>query len=369
MISAAAPLAETSERALRAGMRILKGAVAAHASDVHLRAGSAPVVRIEGDLVPLDHPTLSDSLVATMAHALAERGGVEIRGSQADFSCQLPGVGRFRVHAYRQSGRLAIVLRHIPDQIPDFATLRLPPVAKRIVGTERGLVMVCGATGNGKSTTIASFLEYINQNATKHVVTIEDPIEFVFDEKHSSFSQREVGRDVESVMQGLEGAMREDPDVLFIGEIRTLEQFDVALNAAESGRFVISTFHSGDATRAVQRMIHMYPPDYRDGAAHRIADCLAAVICQRLVPRRGARQRILVTEVLVRSPTVQDCIRDPSRLRGLPAALERGTHEYGTHTFDQQLLQMVRDGLVTLDTAKAVANSPNDLARALKITR
>jgi twitching motility protein PilT len=327
------------------------------------------MVRIAGQLCPLEHPPLTADIVRDSVAALGRAAGMTVEPPQVDFSCDVPGAGRFRAHAYWERGNPAIVLRHIPTEIPDFAALRLPPVVKPIASSERGLVLVCGATGNGKSTTIAAMLQWINQRATKHVVTIEDPIEFVFENDRSTFSQREVGRDVDSMQTGMEGALREDPDIVFIGEIRTATHFDAALSAAESGRVVISTFHSSDAMRAVQRMIHMYPQDFREGACHRIADALAAIVCQRLVPMRGGSQRVLVTEVLVRNPTVQDCIRDPARLRALPAALERGTSEFGTHTFDQELLRMIRDGLVSVDTAKAVANSPSDLVRALKLTR
>jgi twitching motility protein PilT len=292
-----------------------------------------------------------------------------MRLMQVDFSCVLPDSGRFRAHLYRQSGTHAMVLRRIQDPIPDFAALRLPAVLKRIAQADRGLVLVVGATGNGKSTTIAAMLDFINQTASKHVVTCEDPAEFIFRDKLSTFSQREVGRDVDSFEQGLHGALREDPDVLFIGEVRTTEALETALNAAESGRLVISTSHAQDAARTVQRLINMYPLDFRESARGRIADVLVAIIAQRLVQRKNARQRILCTEVMTNSPTVKDCIRDPTRFRGLNAAIEAGTHEYGSHTFDQMLLAMVRDQLITPETAQVAATNPSDLTRNLKVMR
>jgi twitching motility protein PilT len=358
--------------ALELALRILRGAVAAGASDVHLKAGVAPLVRIQGQLCPLEHPALPDELVDATVAALAASAGVppeRANRPQVDFSCEVPDVARFRAHAYRQKGTAALALRRVPHPIPDFAALRLPPVVKRIAHAERGLVLVAGATGMGKSTTIAAMLEYVNCNAARHVVTLEDPVEFVFEDKRSSFSQREVGRDVESMSVGLEGVWREDPDILFIGELRTIEEFDVALNAAESGRVVVSTCHAADAARTITRMISLYPPDFRDSARARLADSLQAIIGQRLVTRRGARDRLLVTEVLTQSPTVQDCIRDPARTRSISSALEAGTHEYGSHSFDQNLAGMVRDGLVAVDTAKAAATSPSDLVRSLRITR
>jgi len=361
-----------SGRELELALRILRGAVAARASDVHFKSGVAPLVRIDGELCPLDHPPLSAQLVAATAAALSALAGVSperARLSQLDFSCDIPDVGRFRVHAYRQNGTAALALRRVPTPIPDFASLRLPPIVKRIALADRGLVLVAGATGMGKSTTIAAMLEWVNASAARHVVTLEDPVEFVFDDKRSTFSQREIGRDVESMAAGLQGAWREDPDVLFIGELRTVEEFDVALNAAESGRVVISTCHAADAARTIVRMVGMYPTELRDSVRARLAESLHAIIGQRLVARRGARDRLLATEILTQSPTVQDCIRDAARTRSIPAALEAGTHEYGSCSFDQNLAAMVRDGLVTVETAKAAATSPSDFVRGLRITR
>jgi twitching motility protein PilT len=360
------------QSSLETAIRIIRGALAAKASDIHLRSDSVPLVRIEGEILPLTHPPIDAQVVGTTIRALAAWAGIgddRLQRQQFDFSVLVPEVGRLRVHAYRESGKPACVMRAIPNPIPEFAELRLPPVIKRITSMSRGLVLLCGATGNGKSTSIAAMLSYINQNEAKHIVTIEDPIEFVMEDKVSTFSQREVGRDVESFEEGLRGAMREDPDVIFVGEVRSFDEFELALNAAESGRLVITTFHAADTMRAITRMVHWYPPDLRESVANRLADALAAMICQRLVPLRGGRERVLVTEVYQRNPVAQDCIRDLTRLKGLPAALERGKSEFSTHTFDQELLQMVRDKLITLDTAKACANSPNDLVRALNVTR
>lgn len=361
---------EARLRTLEAGLRILRGAAAAKATDVHVKAGAPPRVRIRTQVVPLEHPPLSAEFVTTMVQALAAFAGVaahRMNDKQYDFSCEIPELGRYRVHAYRQQGSLAATLRFIRKQIPDFNSLRLPPVVKRIAALERGLVLVTGATGNGKSTTIASLLDYINQKLPKHIVTLEDPIEFVFQDNVGSFSQREIGRDVDNMQQGLEGALREDPDVLMVGETRTLAEFEVVLNAAESGRLVFSTFHSSDAERTVQRMINMYAPTHQDQARARIADVLSAVISQKLVPQKGTNEPILVTEVLTRSPTVIDCIRDSARLRAMTAALEKGTNEYGSHSFDQVLMGLVRDNIVALDTAKAHVHSANDFVRNLNL--
>jgi twitching motility protein PilT len=377
-LPAAEPLELEGESQTSAGnpgemiLRIMRAANKLGASDLHLRALAPPIVRLEGELRPLNHPPLTESDVLNAARALAEGAGVppeKLKAMQVDFSCVLPGAGRFRAHMYRQSGSTALVMRRIQDPIPDFASLRLPAVLKRIAMAERGLVLVVGATGNGKSTTIAAMLEYINATVSKHVVTCEDPAEYIFRDQLSTFSQREVGRDVDSFEQGLHGALREDPDVLFIGEIRTTEAMEIALNAAESGRLVISTSHAQDSARTIQRLINLYPADFRESARGRLADVIVAIVAQRLVQRKNARTRVLCTEVLTGSPTVKECIRDPARFRGLNAAIEAGLHEYGSHTFDQMLIAMVRDGLIAPETAQTAATNPSDLMRNLKVTR
>ncbi len=351
-------------------LRILKGSVAAGASDVHMRAGHAPVVRMEGVLRPLEHPPLTAEFIEVSRQVLAHYAGIDpsrLAARQGNFACEVEGVGRMRVHFYHQAGTPALVLRTIPKVIPDFALLRIPPVVKRVVGADRGLVLVTGATGNGKSTTIASLLERVNQERSMHIVTIEEPIEFMFVEHRSTFSQREVGRDVDDIEQGLTGALREDPDWIFVGEIRTTREFDVALAAAEAGHVVVSTLHAQDSARAIQRMLQFYPEEHQAAIRERVADVLASIVSQRLIPKRGARERILATEVLMRAPTIQDCIRDPARFRGLTQALESGASEYGTQSFDQQLVTMVRDGLITPESARAAATHPNDLVRTLKM--
>lgn len=358
---------------LRAALiRILKGSLAAGASDVHLRAFHSPVVRLNGTLRPLDHAELPPHFVEVARDLLggwAAETEDRLTQLQGDFACEVPEAGRFRVHHYRQANTAALVLRAIPDPIPDFADLRVPPVCKHLSGVDRGLILVTGSTGHGKSTTIASLLERVNQEFPRHVVTVEDPIEYIFTEHRSTFSQRQVGRDVDDLRAGLLGALREDPDWIFVGELRGVEDFELALSAAEAGHVVISTMHAKDSSSAIQRIINAFPPTQRDSARERLAEALSGLIAQRLVPRRGVKERVLVTEVLMRAPTVQDCIRDPSRFRGLRTALESGTSEYGTHTFDQQLLKMVRDGVITPDTARTAAISPNDLVRAIKMQR
>lgn len=350
-------------------LRILQGAIKARASDVHLRANQPPLVRIDGELLALDHPTLEPGFVSTAIRALAGWGEVDpdrLGKKNVEFSVEVPRVARFRAHAYRQQRSDALVLRWIPSPVPEFSDLRLPAVLKPIALEQRGLVVVSGATGNGKSTTIAAMLQFMNSQVSRHVVTLEHPIEFVFEGDLCSFSQREVGVDVADFESGLSAAMREDPDVIFVGEVRTPEAFEVALSAAESGHLVVTTLHSTDAMSAIMRMIHFYPADRQGAARQRLAEAVAGIVAQRLLPTRGGSGRVVVTEVLRKTPTVTECIREPSRFRGLPQALDADFHEYGTHSLDTVLLKLVRGGVVDVEVARGAARSPKDMLRQLK---
>ncbi|MCB9623961.1 MAG: PilT/PilU family type 4a pilus ATPase [Sandaracinus sp.] len=353
--------------------RILRGAIAARASDVHLRVGVPPIVRMAGELVPFEHPALEMHQVESIAHILAERGGLARERAtqrQVELSVDLEDVGRFRVHLYRQRGARAVVLRHIPNPIPDLASLRLPPAIKPISLERSGLVVITGATGNGKSTTIASMLQHLNQNARRHVVTLEEPIEFLLEDERCTFSQREVGVDVGSISEGITSALREDPDVIVVGEARTSEEIDLALSAAETGVLVIMTMHASDTLEAIQRIVHSYPSDFRSVARDRVAATLVAVIAQKLLPVRGGeRERVLVTEVLRSFGMVRECIREPARFRTLPQVLDQAASEYGTHSFDALLLQLVRSRVIDVEVARGAARNPKDIVRALTLSR
>lgn len=350
-------------------LRILQGAIKARASDVHLRADQPPLVRIDGELLALDHPKLDNSFVLNSLQALgswADLQPQQIGARQVEFSVEVPRASRFRVHAYRQRRSQALVLRWIPSPIPEFADLRLPAVLKPIALEQRGLVVVSGATGNGKSTTIAAMLQYMNKQVARHIVTLEHPIEFLFEGDLCSFSQREIGVDVDSFEVGLTASLREDPDVIFVGEVRTPEAFEVALSAAEAGHLVVTTLHSTDVMSAIMRMIHFYPAERQNAARQRIAEATAAVVAQRLLPTRGGQGRVAITEVLRKTPTVTECIREASRFRGLPQALDSDFHEYGTHSLDTVLLKLVRGGVIDAEVARGAARSPKDLVRQLK---
>jgi len=352
--------------------RILRKALDVEASDVHLKPGAPPALRVDGELQVLDATPLGRELVESATMGLAAGAALDpafILRKQCDFGCDVDGIGRLRCHAYRTGGRLALSIRMVKSPIPDLGALRLPPVIKRIALAERGLVLVTGPQGTGRTTTIASMLQFVNTQATRHVATLEDPIEFRFDDRQSRFSQREIGRDVDSVVAGLDGAMREDADIVLVGALQTQQEMELALTVAESGRLVVSTMHTVGAPRTVQRISGLFPPQQRDSVRRRLADAVAGMVSQRLVPLRNSRRRVLVTEVLTPSPNVLDCIREERRLKALHAAMETNTTEHGSHTFDQRLLTMAREGLITIDTAQAVANNPAHLVRSLNIVR
>lgn len=344
--------------------KLLAGVVSLRASDVHLRANSAPFVRVDGVLSrttagPLSPQLVEDIIQLTSGHALSERAA-----HSWEYSFEQPGLARFRGHVFRESDRWALTLRVVPLAIPSFAELRLPPVVKQLAEATPGLVLISGPTGNGKSTTAASILNHLASKETLHVVTVEDPIEYRLSDQSSCISQREVGRDTPSFEEALRSVLREDPDALFISEIRDFSTLEVALQAAETGHAVFSTFHTSTALKCVQRLVAMFPSEDQVSARARLADSLRGVIAQRLLPRKGTRGRVLCTEVMLNNYAAKECIRDAGRTAALTAVLER-SGEQQMHSFDQCLAGLVREGLVAPDVALAYASAPADFKRAL----
>lgn len=349
--------------------RLLALAVQQRASDVHLRVGQPPMLRVAGELVPVEGMLFDREALQAVSERMVPVGLRERAAacSQFDFSAEWPGAARFRVHRFLARGDAALVLRLIPLQIPDFATLRLPPAVKRIAALERGLVLVTGATGMGKSTTIASFLDFLCKNTRQHILTIEDPVEFVIGPGTSLVSQREVGRDILDYSAGLWAALREDPDTIFLGEIRDLETVRVALQAAETGHLVLSAIHTSDATSTVEHLISLFPPEEQLAGRFRLAETLQAVLSQKLLPMKGRKSRILVTELMLRSASIQEMIRKPERLRGLAERMAQSAPD-GMHTFDQELRRMLEGGLLDFEVARAAASNPADFVRNLQVT-
>ncbi len=344
--------------------KLLSGVVNLRASDVHLRANSAPYVRVDGALSKTTAAPLAPQLIEDIIQITSGRQPGDREAMNWEYSFEQPGLARFRGHVFRENDRWALSLRVVPLSIPGFAELRLPPVVKVLAGATPGLLLISGPTGSGKSTTAASFLHHLATQETVHLVTVEDPIEYRLTDLPSCVSQREVGRDTRSFEEALRSVLREDPDVLFISEIRDLATLEVALQAAETGHAVISTIHTATALKAIQRMVAMFPFEDQLSARARLADTLKGIVAQRLLPRKGTRGRVLCTEVMVNNYAVKECIRDSARTAALTAVLER-SGEQQMHTFDQCLAVLVREGLVAPEVALAYANAPADFKRAL----
>ena len=353
--------------------KVLAGAYKYPVSDIHFKVGEPPFYRIYGELKRLGSNTLSSNDLHVIAKTLRpdfDEIQKQNNWKGFDFSIEAQGLGRFRVSIFRQKSTPAIVLRVIPKEIPNFTQLRLPLVIKRIAGFERGLLLVTGATGMGKSTTIASVLQFVNMNWCKHILTIEDPIEFLIESGKSSVSQREIGRDVEDYHSGLWSAMRQDPDIIFIGEIRDFRTMDVAIQAAETGHFVVSTVHTPDVTRTISRVIGLFPSEQQHMIRARLAENLKAIVSQNLLPRQDQSGRVLATEILINNYSIQECIRDPdSTPIDLLKHIENGMDEYQMQTFEHDLISLLKEGLITIDVAKGAARSPTDFVRSLDLTR
>ncbi|MEX0935773.1 MAG: PilT/PilU family type 4a pilus ATPase [Gemmatimonadota bacterium] len=342
---------------------IFKAAIERGASDIHIKTGDVIRARIHGRLMPLTQQKMSSDQVRTLAQKLMpyERDRERI-DEITDYDCSwgLSGLGRFRVNILRQRGSFMIVMRVIPFEAPTIEQLRMPKVLERIAENERGLILVTGITGSGKSSTMAAMVEHINQQMQKHIVTLENPIEFLHRDQKSSITQRDIGTDTDSFATGLRAALRQDPDVILIGEMRDTEAIDIALKAAETGHLVISTVHTQNAVQTLSRLIAVFDKSEQEMVRIRLSESLQAVVSQRLLPRADGPGRIVACEVMVVTGTIRDCIRDPDRTQEIADLIEEGREHYGSQSFDQHLLDLVRDKQVTFKTAKAAATNPSD---------
>jgi len=348
--------------------QLLAAAVKNHASDIHFKAGSPPIFRINGEVREVKAPKLrSEDTMDIVSHLLPRQ---ELRDRIAelqdyDTSYVLENVGRFRVNIFRQKTTLAVVMRIIPIEVPTFESLGLPPILEKISNEERGMILVTGVTGSGKSSTLAAMIAHINHNRHRHILTIEDPIEFVHQDDHCTVSQREIGVDTKGFSEGLRRALRQDPDVILVGEMRDYETVDIALKAAETGHLVFSTVHTTDAPRTINRLVGVFPADEQDLVRIRIAEALRAVISQRLLPKASGKGRALAAEIMVNTLSIAECIRDASKTMGMKEYIEKGYDQYGMQSFDQCLTRLYRSGEITLEVAKGAASNPADFERAL----
>ncbi len=350
--------------------RIIKAAVERGASDVHIKAGDVVRARIDGRLMVLTKQSLTaDQTRAIALHFMSgesERATIDTLRDH-DCSWSSPGIGRFRVNILRQRASHSIVLRVIPAEVPTFETLRLPSVLNRIALSERGMVLVTGVTGSGKSSTMAAFVQAINSVHEKHILTLENPIEFIHADLKSSVTQREVGIDTDTFRMGLRAALRQDPDVIMIGEMRDAETIDTAMKAAETGHLLISTLHTPDAVSTIIRIMAMFPPDEQSVVRMRLAESLQAVVSQRLLPKASGHGRAVAAEVMVVTPTIRDLIAE-NRVGEIRDYIADGS-QYGMQTFDQHLTELVTSGEVTFETALGASTRPADFELTFRMMR
>ncbi|PYN31398.1 MAG: type IV pili twitching motility protein PilT [Candidatus Rokuibacteriota bacterium] len=343
--------------------RLLAAGVERGASDLHLKAGAPPILRIHGRLMPQgDFGVITAEDMDRLARKmLAERWYNQLRdGKEIDTAYAVQNYGRFRVNMFLALGTVRAVLRSIPSKKPRFDELALPPVLEQLAMERRGLVLVTGITGSGKSTTLAAIIDFINRNRNDHIITIEDPIEFTHDDINCVVSQREIGHDSTSFAIALRAALREDPDVILVGEMRDPETMSVALHAAETGHLVFSTLHTLNAAETVNRIIGTFPPHQEQQIRDQLAAVVQGVVSQRLIPRIGGEGRIPAVEVMISTGQIRDCIREAKRTPEIPAAIAQGQVQYGMQTFDQCLLHLYREGLISYETAREAASSPDD---------
>jgi twitching motility protein PilT len=344
---------------------ILKVAIKGGASDIHLKMGLPPLFRVDGALVPLrdgERITLEEikAMAFSMMNPVQKARFEEQR--EADLAYGIAGLGRFRVNVFQQRGAIGIVLRVIPFGVKTVEELNLPDVVKAISQEHRGLILVTGTTGSGKSTTLAAMIEQINSERTSHIMTIEDPIEFLIRDRRSIVNQREIGVDTHSFANALRGALRQDPDVILVGEMRDFETIETALTAAETGHLVMSTLHTLDATETINRIISVFPPYQQKQVRLQLSTVLKAVISQRLVPRADGKGRVPALEILVSTGLVRELIADKDRTKELSDAITKGYTTYGMQSFDQSLMQLVKEGLVTYEEALKNVSNPDDFA-------
>ncbi len=343
---------------------VLRQMLEQNASDLHLKVGCAPTLRVNGELRNLAMSPMRSDDMKTLADQIMppKRQKEFAEAKEADFALGVPGIGRFRVNAYQQRGTIAYAFRIVPFQAHTISELNLPPVMEEVAMKPRGLVLVTGVTGSGKSTALAAMIQYINQNRNANIITIEDPIEFLHRDNKAHINQREVGTDTASFAQALRRVLRQDPDILLVGEIRDLDTLDTALKAADTGHLVFSTLHTTDATQTINRILSFYPPHQQAEVRFLLASSLEAVISLRLVPRSDKPGRVPAAEILINTAAVRDNIRDMSKSLNIPELIAEGTVQYGMQSFDQSLMNWYKKGVISYENAIYYATRPSEFA-------
>ncbi len=348
--------------------KILEAMMERNASDLHIKVGSRPIVRIDGRLEHLNGPPPNqkelESIVEQILTPTQREDFARLR--EIDFGFGITGLARFRSNFYYQRGSIAMAIRHVPLGVPAFEDLHLPEVLTRIASRPRGLVLVTGTVGSGKSTTLASMIDYINRTTAKNIITIEDPIEFLHRDEKSIISQREVGLDTDTYLAALKHILRQDPDVILLGEIRDRETMQVALMAADTGHLVLSTLHTADATQTINRIVSFYPPHQHDEVRFLLASNLAAVISMRLIKRARGEGRVPAVEVMLNTETIRDYIMDAAKTVMIPQAIAEGVAQYQMQSFDQSLMALYKKRLITLEEATANATNPTEFELRIK---
>ena len=333
-------------------------------SDLLLKVGRPATIRVNGDLVALDTAPLKPEELKSLAEQIMTPRQVKefAEHKEADFAIGVPGVGRFRTNVYQQRGTVAFAFRAIPYEVKQIRELNLPPVLEEIALKPRGLVLVTGVTGSGKSTALAAMINHVNTNRRVNIITIEDPIEFLHRDQHANISQREVGNDTLTFNSALRHVLRQDPDLILIGEIRDMETLDTALKAADTGHMVFSTLHTTDTTQTVSRVISFFPPHQHDEIRHLLSTALQAIVSLRLVPRKDGRGRVPAAEVLINTAAVADNIRDLSKQLNIPDLIAEGSVQYGMQSFDQSLFHWYSQGVISYESAIFYATNPSEFA-------
>ncbi len=338
------------------------------ATDLHLTTGTPPQIRVNGRLLPLDLPPLTPADTRRLCYSVltdVQKKRFE-EDHELDFSFGIKGLSRFRANLFVQRGSVAGAFRAIPYRIRDFHELGLPPIVEELVRRPKGLILVTGPTGAGKSTTLAAMIDRINEERYGHIITIEDPIEFLHKDNLSMINQREIGTDTSSFAQALKMALRQDPDVILVGEMRDFETIDTALLAAETGHLVLSTLHTLDATETINRIVAVYPPYQQKQVRLQLANVLRGVISQRLLPRADGLGRVPAVEVMINTARIKECIMDKDRTPEIPIAIAEGHVTYGSQTFDQSLMSLYKRGLITLEEALRHCSNPDDFVLRVK---
>lgn len=349
-------------------LKLVKSASASNVSDIHIRTDEKPCFRLRGDLVPVNtDPTNLDDIKLICSLMIKRKDILDQLDTlrEHDGSFAIPGVCRVRYNFFRYQGKIGLILRLISDKIPTTEDLKLPPVINKIASANAGLVLVTGATGSGKSSTLAAMINHINKTSAVHILTLEDPVEYVHIPIKARITQREIGQDTEDFGGALRSALRQDPDIILIGEMRDAETISIAIKAAETGHLVFGTVHTTDALSTIGRLISMFPPDEQHVVRTRIADNLHATISQRLLKTVDGKGRVATQEIMINNPGIRESIMDPIKTKEIYLYIEKGKNGSGSQSFDQHITKLYKEGLISMEEAKTNASKPEDFERNL----